>query len=395
MSPLPGRIALVTGVNGISGHAIVEHLISQPRSEWAKIVVTSRKPLPFPWIDDRVEFFPLDLLWPQKKIVAAMKPYCADVTHAFFTSYVHTDNFPDLPKYNIPLWKNFLTALETVAGTSLQRVCLQTGGKHYGAHLGPLTPVPYEEDGQRYDDRGENFYYVQEDFMFARQREAAARGHHWHYSIIRPNGIVGYTPAANGMSEAITMALYFLINRELGQVAQFPGNQYFWECVDDCSSARGIADISVWAMTQEHTKNEAFNTVNGDTYTWKYTWPRLAAHFGAEAGGPAQGGSSTEGGTTMKHSFLMSEWAKDKREVWDAIVEKYGGKKETFDWGTWSFFDWATGKHWPTISSMSKARKYGYQGYIDTHECYIESFKEFENAGALPTRPRARILALL
>jgi hypothetical protein len=98
----------------------------------------------------------------------------------------------------------------------------------------------------------------------------------------RPNGIVGFTPAANGMSEAITLALYFLINKELGQVAAFPGNNFFWNCMDDCSSAKGIADISVWAMTQEHTKNEAFNSVNGDTYIWKYHFPRLAAYFGAE-----------------------------------------------------------------------------------------------------------------
>jgi hypothetical protein len=83
------------------------------------------------------------------------------------------------------LWENFLVALETVASTSLQRVCLQTGGKHYGAHLGPLSPIPYQEDALRYDDKGENFYYIQEDFLFARQQEAAARGHHWNYSIIR------------------------------------------------------------------------------------------------------------------------------------------------------------------------------------------------------------------
>lgn len=84
------------------------------------------------------------------------------------------------------------------------------------------------------------------------------------------------------MSEAITMALYFLISKELGQNAEFPGNDYFYNCVDDASSAKGIADISVWAMTQEHTKDEAFNSVNGDTYVWKYFWPRIAAYFGAE-----------------------------------------------------------------------------------------------------------------
>ncbi|KAH6642755.1 hypothetical protein C7974DRAFT_301837 [Boeremia exigua] len=376
MPQISGRTALITGVNGISGHAIVEHLIRQPRSEWAKIVVTSRKPLPLHWLDDRVEFFPLDLLWPEEKIVAAMKPYCSEVTHAFFTSYVHTDDFPLLPKYNIPLWENFLSALETVAGTSLQRVCLQTGGKHYGAHLGVPTRVPYEEDSPRYDDKGENFYYVQENFLFKRQKEAAARGHNWHYSIIsRPNGIVGFTPAANGMSEAITMALYFLISRELGQKAEFPGNDYFYNCVDDCSSAKGIADISVWAMTEEHTKDEAFNYVNGDTYVWKHHWPRIAAYFGAEPGSPVESAESLKGGTAMKHTFMMSDWASDKRAVWDAVVDKYGGKKEAFDWGTWKFFDWTTGKNWPTLSSMSKARKFGYQGYIDTYDCYVETFR--------------------
>lgn len=45
----------------------------------------------------------------------------------------------------------------------------------------------------RYEDYGENFSYIQEDFMFDL---AAKRG--WHWNIIRPMGIIGYTPA--GMS---------------------------------------------------------------------------------------------------------------------------------------------------------------------------------------------------
>jgi hypothetical protein len=84
------------------------------------------------------------------------------------------------------------------------------------------------------------------------------------------------------MSEAITMALYFLICRELGQEPVFPGNAYFYNSVDDCSSAKGLADISVWAVTQEHTKDEAFNHVNGDTYVWRYFWPRMGRYFGVD-----------------------------------------------------------------------------------------------------------------
>jgi NAD(P)-dependent dehydrogenase (short-subunit alcohol dehydrogenase family) len=34
MSPLSGKVAFVTGANGITGFAIIEHLIRQPKAEW-------------------------------------------------------------------------------------------------------------------------------------------------------------------------------------------------------------------------------------------------------------------------------------------------------------------------------------------------------------------------
>ena len=150
--PLPKRkVAFVTGANGISGNAIVEHLIRQPRSEWlvflfdlspgmltlltfvsvhrSRIVVTSRTPPSNYWEDPRVEFIALDFLSPVKDLVRRMTPICKDVTHTYFTSYVHTDDFLKLKDYNAPLFENFLTAIDAVAGPCLQRVCLQTGAK--------------------------------------------------------------------------------------------------------------------------------------------------------------------------------------------------------------------------------------------------------------------------
>lgn len=76
-----------------------------------------------------MEFIAIDFLDPLESIIAKIEPYCFDVTHAYFTSYVHNDNFDILKEKNVPLFKNFLTAIDTVAGESLQRVCLQTGGK--------------------------------------------------------------------------------------------------------------------------------------------------------------------------------------------------------------------------------------------------------------------------
>lgn len=80
----------------------------------------------------------------------------------------------------------------------------------------------------------------------------------------------------------------------------------------------------------------------------------------------------------------MIEWAKDKKPVWDRICEKYGGKKEAFDWGTWDFFDWAVGKSWMSICSVNKARKFGWDRFDDTYDTWIETYKSFENAGVLP-----------
>ena len=88
--------------------------------------------------------------------------------------------------------------------------------------------------------------------------------------------------AENGMSEAITLALYMLVCKELGQIPTFPGNKYFYNSVDDSSYAVGLADISVWATTHEHTKDEAFNHVNGDTFVWRYFFRKIGKYFGMD-----------------------------------------------------------------------------------------------------------------
>lgn len=84
----------------------------------------------------------------------------------------------------------------------------------------------------------------------------------------------------NGMSMALTLAIYMLCCREMGQVPVFPGNKLFYSTADDSSYAPSIADMGVWAATSEHTENEAFNHTNGDTIVWKYFWPRLGSYFG-------------------------------------------------------------------------------------------------------------------
>lgn len=185
------------------------------------------------------------------------------------------------------------------------------------------------------------------------------------------------------MSEVLTIVIYMLICRELGQPAHFPGNEYFWNSIDDNSYAPSLADLTVFAACHDHCKDEAFNHVNGDIFVWKHIWQDFAAYFDLEVPEPKFNKASGRI-DTLTNEIDMVEWAKDKRPVWEQVVKKYGGKSETFEWGTWGFFNWATGKSWSTISSINKARKFGWQRNDRTLDTWIETYRSFENTGILP-----------
>lgn len=92
-------------------------------------MVTSRSPLKNFWQDPRVEHVSIDFLAPVNELIQKLEKCCKGVTHAYYTSYVHTDDFSKLANFNVPLFENFLTAIDAVAMDTLQRVCLQTGAK--------------------------------------------------------------------------------------------------------------------------------------------------------------------------------------------------------------------------------------------------------------------------
>lgn len=94
----------------------------------SKIIITSRRPLNARFTDPRVEFIALDFLNSPASIVEQIKELCGDVTHAFFTSYIHNNDFSKLHEKNGPLFRNYLEAVDQ-ACPKLQRVVLQTGGK--------------------------------------------------------------------------------------------------------------------------------------------------------------------------------------------------------------------------------------------------------------------------
>jgi nucleoside-diphosphate-sugar epimerase len=277
------------------------------------------------------------------------------------------------------LFSNFLDAIIAVA-PGLQNCTLQTGGKHYNVHIKPV-PSPAREEQPRFESPIGNFYYPQEDYLVARQK-----GQSWTWNVIRPEAIIGYTSKPNGMNSALTFALYFLVCKHLGTKANMLTNQLYWEESEDVSDSRLIADMTIWASTTPEAANEAFNVTNGDYFCWQYMWPRLASYFDANATSDQVFKKSLLSKGDVQLDISLAEWAMDKREVWNSICDENQcpEAKATWDAGTWVFQDWVFQRTWSATLSINKARKFGWQGHIDSYVSLTDASEKFVELKQIP-----------
>ncbi|CZS77703.1 unnamed protein product [Fusarium graminearum] len=375
------KVALITGANGITGTALIEYLAATKKDEWSSIIASSLSPLKSRVKDDRLSFLPLDFTKSGKDLVLEMKETCAEVTHAYFSSYVHHDDFKELNRANASLFENFLDALITVA-PKLECCVLQTGGKHYNVHLGPV-PSPAREEEPRCETPLGNFYYHQEDYLVSRQR-----GQRWRWNVIRPEAIIGHTVKPNGMNSALTIALYLMVCKKLGTEASMPTNKIYFDGYDDLSDARLIANITIWASTSVKAGNEAFNVTNGDYFSWKYLWPRVAGYFGARASSDQTFKLPRPDPGSVQLELSLSDWAVGKQEVWDSICDEAGCPQAKATWkaATWAFQDWVFQRTWSATLSINKAREFGWTGHIDSFKSLKDAFDSFVEMGQIPPR---------
>lgn len=160
---------------------------------------------------------------------------------------------------------------------------------------------------------------------------------------------------------------------------KWPGSLSTYLRVETQSYAPSIADLTVWAATQDGCKDEAFNHTNGDVIIWKFLWHFLADYFKTPLG-------SDEPTETTKPVDML-EWAKDKRPVWERIVAKHGGDVNSFQLDSFALMNWyitPTEIESPLIASVGKARKFGWIRFDDTQTTWIKTFESYQNAGVLP-----------
>ncbi len=253
---------------------------------------------------------------------------------------------------------------------SVRHVALVTGLKHY---LGPfeaygkgrVPPTPFREEQGRLDVA--NFYYAQEDAMFA---HASRDGTTW--SVHRAHTIIGKA-VGSAMNMGTTLAVYATLCRETGRPFTFPGSATQWACLTDMTDQRLLADHLLWASTTPGAANQAFNVVNGDIFRWSWMWERIAGWFGL-APAPFDGIVRP-----------LEQQMADDGPTWTRIAERHGLAEAKLDrlaspWHT----DGDLGRPIEVVTDMSKSRKLGFTAYQATDDAFFDLFARLRADRLIP-----------
>jgi nucleoside-diphosphate-sugar epimerase len=343
---MSGR-ALVVGVTGISGGNVATRLLAE---DW-EVLGLCRNPGD---VDARIGALTADLEDAEsvRSAIVGTKP-----THVFYTTWSRRPTEAANCDVNGRMLENLLGAVS--AEDSVRHVALVTGLKHY---LGPFEAyakvqpdTPFSEEQARLPY--ENFYYVQEDILFA-----AAERDGFTWTVHRPHTLIGFA-LGNAMNMGVTLAVYAAICRETGRGFHFPGSREQWEAVTDVTDAGLLAEHLVWAATTPAAANHALNIVNGDVFRWRRLWPRLAEVLEVE-------GVPFNGDVTP----LQDQMA-DASEVWPEIVRRHELRDTDVEKiASWWHTDADLGRTIETFTDMGRSRRLGFDGIRDTQSSFLELF---------------------
>ncbi|RAU40798.1 MULTISPECIES: SDR family oxidoreductase [unclassified Pseudomonas] len=349
--------ALVVGASGIVGSATTQLLLD---NGWS-VAALSRHPARA----DGIIPVAADLQDPEslRQALADVKP-----THVFLTTWSRQATEAENIRVNAAMVRNVLDALRP--GGSVKHVALVTGLKHY---LGPfeaygkgsLPQTPFREEQGRLDV--ENFYYAQEDEVFA-----AAEKDGFTWSVHRPHTITGVA-VGNAMNMATTLAVYASICKHTGRPFVFPGSRVQWDSLTDMTDARQLAQQLLWAATTSAAANQAFNITNGDVFRWKWMWGQIAEYFGLEAADyPAT-------------PSPLAEQMADDAPLWRQIAAESDLEEADIDrlispWHT----DADLGRPIEVVTDMSKSRLMGFTAFQASDRAFFNVFDELRRRRLIP-----------
>ena len=225
--------ALVVGATGITGRNTASTLPTRAGKSSESHAALHKA-------SDGVTRVSVDILNPPA-VDAAIRDL--SVTHLFFCTWSRQDTEARNIEVNGAMLRNVLDAVGRTG--TLQHAALVTGLKHY---LGPFEAYgknpakpPYRESQERLEY--ENFYYEQEDILFA-----AADRFGFTWSVHRPHTVIGFA-LGNAMNMGVTLAIYGTLARETGRPFVFPGSPEQYDGTTDVTDARLLARQLSWAAT--------------------------------------------------------------------------------------------------------------------------------------------------
>lgn len=349
--------ALVIGASGIVGSATARCLVDQG---WT-VAGLARKPVQ----QEGVTPVAADLLDSD-----SLRTALADInpTHVYITTWARQATEAENIRVNAAMVRNVLSVLGPKG--SVRHVALVTGLKHY---LGPfeaygkgtLPKTPFREEQGRLDV--ENFYYAQEDEVFA-----AAKRDDFTWSVHRPHTITGVA-VGNAMNMATTLAVYASICKATGRPFTFPGSRVQWDSLTDMTDARIVAGQQIWASTTPAAANQAFNVTNGDVFRWSWMWGQIAQWFGVE---PAPFPESES---------PLTEQMADDAQIWKKLVEQHNLAEPDIDklispWHT----DADLGRPIEVVTDTSKSRLMGFADYQASDRAFFDVFAELRQRRLIP-----------
>jgi nucleoside-diphosphate-sugar epimerase len=346
------RRAVILGGTGMVG-ANMARLLDRVGG-WDVTIVSRRAPD----FETRARHVACDMADPDAcaSVLGAM----TDVTHLFWTGHATGTQWIGKAARDTDLFRNAMTAIEPAA-RDLEHVCLLQGSKYYGRHLGPFRTPAREDDPRHFPP---NFYYTQEDFLRALQR-----GKRWTFSLMRPHIVCGYARTDINLPKPI--AVYATLCRRLGLPLKFPGPEAAYRAVHCASDVELLNKGMLWAATTPGAANEAFNMVNGDHFRWQYLWPKIAEFFGMPCGDV--------------QTIDLVEMMADKGPLWDEIVREHGLLPTPFEEAAnWSFANYAFAPTWDIMLDNTKARRYGFQEFVDSEEMFLRIFRSFREQRFVP-----------
>jgi nucleoside-diphosphate-sugar epimerase len=352
------KTALIAGASGIVGSNLARHLLGKG---WDVIGLARRPPADIPGMQPCGADL-LDVNALQKALTGA-RP-----THVFITTWMRQPTEAQNIEVNSRIVRNLLDAVAKAG--SVSHAALVTGLKHY---LGPfetygkgkVPSTPFREEQGRLNV--ENFYYAQEDEVFA-----AARRDGFSWSVHRPHTIVGFA-VGNAMNMGSTLAAYATVCRESGRPFAFPGSAVQWHGLTDMTDARLLARHLEWASTEVAARNQDFNVVNGDVFRWNWMWGRIAQWF--------QLTPAPFAGTGVP----LEDQLADAAPLWANIARKYelsepDLSKLASPWHT----DADLGRPIEAVTDMGKSRKLGFLDYQSTDDSFYDLFATMRRARLIP-----------